>query len=78
MNILEVAERLRDKAEEIAKEKGITVQEAYFEALEELKEFKNKTMKDLENMWKITIEALEKIPITELEKLKEIERNRGE
>lgn len=48
MNILEVAERLRDKAEEIAKEKGITVQEAYFEALEELKEFKNKTMKDLE------------------------------
>ena len=78
MNILEVAERLRDKAEEIAKEKGITVQEAYFEALEELKEFKNKTMKYLENMWKITIEALEKIPIAELEKLKEIERNRGE
>ena len=50
MNILETAERLKDKAEEIANEKGITVQEAYFEALEDLKEFGNKTMKAFEEM----------------------------
>ncbi len=50
MNILETAERLKDKAEEIAKEKGITVQEAYFEALEDLKDFGNKAIKDFEKI----------------------------
>ena len=75
MNILETAERLKDKAEEIAKEKGITVQEAYFEALEDLKDFGNKAIKDFEKIWKITIEALEKIPIAEIEDLKDIAKN---
>lgn len=38
MSILETADMLNDIAKEIAKKKGITVQEAWEEALEELKE----------------------------------------
>ncbi len=42
MNILERADALNIIAEEIAHERGITVQEAWGEALEELKEIQKK------------------------------------
>lgn len=38
MNILEAADVVKDLATCIAEQKGITVQEAYDEAIEELKE----------------------------------------
>lgn len=41
MNILEVADIVKDLAICIACQKGISIQEAYYEALEELKKGKN-------------------------------------
>lgn len=38
MNILEAADRVKDIAIRIAKQKGISIQEAYKEAIEEWKE----------------------------------------
>ena len=40
MNILEAADIVRDLAICIASQKGVSIQEAYYEALEELKEAK--------------------------------------
>ena len=40
MNILEAADIVRDLAISIASQKKISIQEAYYEALEELKEAK--------------------------------------
>lgn len=37
MDILEAAEQLRNAAEKVAKEKGITVQQAWNEALKDFK-----------------------------------------
>lgn len=42
MNILEIADALNIIAEEIADKRGITVQEAWEEALEELQEIQKK------------------------------------